>query len=119
MSARSSRSVSLKGKRLAFMNLAKLRALFAAMLAGSCLFVSACSDDSNAPDTTASNAQQDSAANASNAPSLGAAQPNPLDQAAQPALPARTIQSPPPSSTQLGAAASDSSLAPPVIHTVD
>lgn len=121
MSAKSSRHDSLKGKRLPFVFLANPRLLFAGLLTASmCLLMSACGDDDKSPDISTSSAQQGNPGESSsnNAATPGAAQSNPLDQPAQPSLPARTIQTPPPSTAQLGAAASDS-LAPPVIHTVD
>jgi hypothetical protein len=87
------------GKRLVTGPGACLRVLWASIFAASlCLFVSACGNDDNKPPET---------------PTTTAEQIN-----AQTALPAQTIQTPPPAHAQVGAAASDS-LATPVIHTVD
>jgi hypothetical protein len=118
MSAGSARRVLSASKLLAVSFSAAVRALFAVLLAASfCLFVSACSDDSKAPDssadTSATSPDQDNTAT----PSPSMAQQTGQGQSA---LPAQSFQTPPAASSQLGAAAAASdSLATPVIHTVD
>jgi hypothetical protein len=93
------------------------RAMSTLMLATCfCALVSACSDDSKAPDSDASNADSSATSQDQNNIPVLAQQPG----IAPAAMPAHTIQTPPPSASQLGAAAPASdSLAPPVIHTVD
>jgi len=93
-----------------------LRTLWASIIAASvCLFLSACgNDDSKPPETPATTAEQINAA----PPAPWAPPQNTSAQTTQAALPAQTIQTPPPAPAQVGAAASDS-LATPVIHTVD
>jgi hypothetical protein len=81
-----------------------------------CALISACSDDSKAPDSAASSADSSATSQDQNNIPVLAQQPG----IAPAATPAHTIQTPPPSASQLGAAAPASdSLAPPVIHTVD
>ncbi|MGA7777957.1 MAG: hypothetical protein WCA85_09630 [Paraburkholderia sp.] len=118
MPARFAHRVSSASKRLAVSLRASVRTVFAVLLAATLsVFVIACSDDSQAPDsnadTSASSPDQNTAATTS--PSFA----QQTDQS-QSALPAQTFQTPPPAPPQPGvvAAASDS-LAPPVIHTVD
>jgi hypothetical protein len=104
------------GKRLVTGPGACLRVLWASIFAASlCLFVSACgNDDNKPPETPTTTAEQINAA----PPAPWAVPQNAAAQTAQTALPAQTIQTPPPAPAQVGAAASDS-LATPVIHTVD
>jgi hypothetical protein len=119
MLARSAYSVLFEensvGKRLAAGPCACVRALSACLFAASiCLFLSACGNDDSKPAATpATTAEQINAA----PPAPWAVPPTTGAKATQSALPAHTIQTPPPP-TQVGTAASDS-LATPVIHTVD
>ncbi|SDI03795.1 hypothetical protein SAMN05216466_11678 [Paraburkholderia phenazinium] len=91
----------------------------AALTAALCITLAACSNDdgSKTPDTSTTSAEQINAAPPAPyaVPQTSSAQPA---QSAQAILPAQTIQTPPPTSAQVGAAASDS-LVTPVIHTVD
>jgi hypothetical protein len=122
MSARSAHSVLSESKRLAARWVVSLRAvrdvLLALLLATFfCTLVTACSDDSKAPDITTTTTTEQ----INSAPPAPYAWPQSAPaQTAQVALPPNTIQTPPPASSQLGAAAPASdSLAAPVIHTVD
>jgi hypothetical protein len=106
------------GKRLAQGPGAWLRTLWASVFAASlCLFVSACGNDDNKPPETptpTTTAEQINAA----PPAPWAMPQTAAAQTAQTALPAQSIQTPPPPPAQAGAPASDS-LVTPVIHTVD
>ena len=121
MFARSACSVAFNensvGKRLATRPGAWLRMLWASVFAASLgLFLSACgNDDTKPPAAPTTTAEQIDAA----PPAPWAVPQTASTHTAQAAaLPAQTIQTPPPAHAQVGAAASDS-LATPVIHTVD
>ena len=127
MSPRSERSELFESeppsRRLAAAPRAWLRTLGTAALAASLcvslsVSLSACSnDDSKAPETATTTADQVNAAPPAPyaMPQSVATQAPPTTQAG---LPPNAFQTPPPTAAQVGAAASDS-LVTPVIHTVD
>ncbi|WP_147329534.1 hypothetical protein [Paraburkholderia sp. DHOC27] len=99
------------------------RALCTFFIILSCSFlITACSDDSNASNNASANPDTNTADNYRNGNNSGNATSPPLAQQfnqSPAALPAQSLQTPPPAA-QLGAAtAASESLAPPVIHTVD
>jgi hypothetical protein len=117
MSARFAPSDLSESTRSATARRAPAGAFFAGLLALACaLLVSACSDDSKAPEAATTTVEQINAA----PPAPYALSQHAPAETTQVALPPNTFQTPPPASSQLGAAAAASdSLAPPVIHTVD
>ena len=118
MPARFAHRVLSSSKRLPISLQAAIRALLTALLTASlCMLVSACSDDSQAPDSST-----DTSATTPDQNTAATSLPSFAQQTAQgqSALPAHTFQTPPPAPSQMGvAAAASDSLAPPVIHTVD